>query len=174
MTLIEIESLTREYARHRQALVKRMEEMRAEITAAYKKHLSGVQDSTERVGEAYKALFEAIREAPELFQEPRTLYFSGVRVGFIKAKDRLEWASDEQLARAIEELLPERYASLVKIKREPIEKAVALLGPETLEKLGVTLDVGKDQVLVKAREDDIDKLVSAFVRQVERELPVEG
>jgi phage host-nuclease inhibitor protein Gam len=174
MTLVQIEHLTREYARRRQALVKRMEEMRAEVTAAYKKHLAGVHDTVESVGDAYKALYEALREAPELFQEPRTVYFSGVRVGYIKQRDHLEWPDDDQLAQAIQEQLPDLYPSLVKIERHPIEKSVILLDPETLKKLGVTVDVGKDDILIKVREDDVDKLVGAFVNKVEKELAVEG
>jgi hypothetical protein len=174
MTLVQIESLTREYARQRQALVKRMEEMRAEVTTAYKKHLAGVHDAAERVGDAYKTLFEAIRETPELFQEPRTVYFSGVRVGFIKQRDDLEWQDDELVAQAIEDQLRDLYPSLVKVERHPIKKSLMQLDPEMLKKLGVTFNLGKDDILIKIREDDIDKLVGAFVKKVEQELAIEA
>jgi hypothetical protein len=173
MDLVEIEKLTREFSKQRKALAERMDEMRSEVSTAYKKHLSGVREATERVGEAYKLLFEAVREAPELFQKPRTVYFSGIRVGYIKGKDRLEWLDNEQLAKGIEKEFPDLYPGLVKVVRTPIEKALMALDGDALKRLGVTLDPGRDEILIKAREDDIDKLVAAFINKVEQELPVE-
>jgi hypothetical protein len=169
MTLGEIEKLTREYAKQRGALEEKVAEMQTEIGLVRRRHLEGIKRCIERAGEAHQALFEALSEAPELFQRPKSLLISGILVGYRKERDRFEWIDSEKLADAIKERFPDLYSKVVKVTQRPLEKALMLFDLEVLNELGVTLDVGKDRVIIEASNTEIDKLVEALVREAEEQ-----
>jgi hypothetical protein len=172
MNLAEIERLTREYSKQRAALADKVGEMQTEAAKIRKIYLESIKRAVERAGEAHAALFQAIQEAPELFQKPKSLLLCGITVGYRKAKDRAEWADNEQLAAKIQELFPELYPTLVKVERKPLAKALLLMGEKVLKQLGVTLDRGTDSVIIEADNSEIDRLVEALVREAEQETEV--
>ena len=173
MDLVGIVQLTQEYARLRAALEEKVADLQTEIAKLRRQRLAGIKTAVERAGEAHSLLYEAIAASPELFMRPKSLLLAGVVVGYKKDPDRLEWADDEQLASAIQEQLPEQAKVLIKTIHKPVGKTLKLLDDDTLSKLGVTRDLGRDRVIIHPANSEIDKLVEAFTKEAEAE-PVEA
>lgn len=169
MDLVEIVQLTQEYAKQRAALEEKVADLQTEIAKLRRQRLAGIKTAVERAGEAHTALFEAVSASPELFMQPKSLLLAGVVVGYRKEPDRLEWADNEQVVAAIEEHLPAEAKVLIKTTRVPVIKTLKLLNDDTLKKLGVVRDVGRDRVIIEPANSEIDKLVEAFTREAEAE-----
>lgn len=169
MELVQIVQLTQEYAKLRAALEEKVADLQTEIAKLRRQRLAGIKTAVERAGEAHTLLHEAISASPELFMRPKSLLLAGVVVGYKKDPDRLEWADDEQLAATIQEQLPEQAQVLIRTKRVPVVKTLQLLDDDTLSKLGVTRDVGRDRAIIQPANSEIDKLVEAFTKEAEAE-----
>jgi len=169
MDLVGIVELTQEYAKRRAVLEGKVADLQTEIANLRRQRLPGIKAAVERTGEAHTALFEAIQSSPENFMQPKSLLLADVVVGFKKDPDRLEWADDEQVVAAIEEHLPSEAKVLIKTTRVPVVKTLQLLSDAVLKKLGVTRDKGRDRVIIKPANSEIDKLIEAFTKEAEAE-----
>jgi hypothetical protein len=169
MDLVEIVQLTQEYAKLRAVLEGKVADLQTEIATLRRQGLPGIKTAVECAGEAHTALHEAISASPELFMRPKSLLLAGVVVGYQKDPDRLEWANSEQVVAAIQEHLPTEAKVLIKTTHTPVVKTLQLLDDDTLRKLGVTRDVGRDRVIIQPANSEIDKLVEAFTKEAEAE-----
>lgn len=161
----EIERLTREYAHARRILADRVQELEDKISALKKKVLPLIRASVEATAHRQAKLQAAIEESPRLFKRPRTVILHGIRVGFKKEKGKISWEDDAVVIKRIKKSFPEDWEVYIKVKESPIKDTLAQLSGEVLQKLGVKVTDDTDEVFIKATDSEIDKLVSALLKE---------
>ena len=164
-------------------------EKRAEKFAFEHKHLSGIVTDFEdevaklrkrffprmrtAVAEASKAkqeLFAALTAAPELFESPRTVEFSRIKVGYKKGKGSIDWDDDELLCKRIDKHFDKDQAELlIKTTRKPIYTALEDLEVGDLKKLGCRVEGTSDVIVIKVMDSEIDKVVTALLKNATEE-----
>lgn len=169
MDLHQIEQLTRTYSDERRTLADLVRAFHAEVERAKERYLPGIQSCVARTADAEGALRGALELGPELFQKPRTRTFHGVKVGYQKAKDGLEWDDASLVVARIERARPDDAELLVKVVKNPIKKALEQLADPELAALGVRRVPGEDEILIKPQDAEVDKLVAALLADVEDE-----
>lgn len=167
MTLQEIEKLTKDYADAREALAQRVQGLEDEINTLKRKALPFIRKSVEATAQRKAKLAVAIDESPELFMDPRTVTFHGIKVGLQKGKGKIEWVDDEQVVKLIRKHFPEQADLLIKTTDKPVKKALTQLTVAELKKLGIEVEETGDQVVIKSTDSEIDKLVNALLKDSE-------
>lgn len=169
-TLVKIEESTKQYADSRNALAGEVKTLQDAIEALKRKHLPRIKKLIEAAATKQTALQALVEESPELFTKPRTVIFHGIKVGFEKGKGKMEWNDDDTVIRLIEKNFPDQADVLVKTTKKPVKKALAQLSVAELKKLGVTVEETDDHVVIKSTDSDIDKLVSALLKDDSEDL----
>lgn len=166
ITLAEIETKAKAYADRRALLAERLLALDAALTAVKKTHLKELKRCVALTAETQVDLANAIDRAHHLFDKPKTRILHGIKVGLRKGPGGLDWEDDEDLVRKIEKMFPdddeaERYLI---IKKKPSAEALEDLDGVTLKRLGVAVVPSGNQVVVKAVETDIERLVKALLK----------
>lgn len=112
---------------------------------------------------ANDALREQIHRAPQLFDQPRTRTFHGLKVGFQKSKDSLVIDDDDRCCMLIEKHLPDQADVLVITIKKPAREAMKQLSKSELKRVGARMVDGVDQLVLKPIDGDIEKLMKALV-----------
>ncbi len=166
-TLADIEGLCRRYADEHAALSEIVTELQDEIDAAKRKRLRSIKAAVARTADARSKLATAVEHAPGLFTKPKTLTISGIKVGYRKAKGKIEFDAPDQVVARIRKHFGDRFDDLVSIKETPLKSALAQLSGAELKKLGVTVESDTDEVVVQSTADQVDRLVSALLAEAE-------
>lgn len=165
--LAEIEKLTKAYSLARALLREKVEALNDEIERLKRARLPQIRKAVEQASERQQALYAAIKESPELFERPRTIIFHGIKVGFQKGKGEITWEDKDQVVRLIKKHYPDNYETYIKITEMPVKSALAALSVQELKRLGVTVAETGDDVVIKAADTEIDKLVNALLKDEE-------
>jgi hypothetical protein len=112
---------------------------------------------------AHAALTELLVSAPHLFVKPRSLAVDGVKAGYRKAEDTLDWDDDEVVARRIGALFPAQYDLLVRTQVSLVVDAVAALDAENLRRIGVRTVTGADSHFITVGDNDAEKLTKLVI-----------
>jgi len=163
-TLEDIERLTKDYAEARQVLAERVAALEDELTAAKRRRLAGIRGAKNRAAAAHDRLRAAVESAPELFRRPRTHIFHGVRVGWQKGRGELRWDDPDQVVARIKRFMPDLYDTLVKTRVTPVKSALSRLSVAELRRIGVTVEDSGDQVLIKATDSQLERMVDALLK----------
>lgn len=175
MTLHEIEQLAERYADDRSAVADRVTALQASIEQAKREALPAIRQAVRRATESRDRLYAAIEDAPDLFRKPRTRVLSGVKVGFKKAKGKVEMDDEEKVIARIRAQLPAEQAELLIRVRESVHKpAVYDLTAGDLKRLGIRIADDCDQVVVQPTDGEVDKLVDALLGSDARDLDEEA
>ncbi len=164
-TLQDIESKAATYANARQALADVVASLEDETVALKKKYLPRIKRWVETTKAKEAELHAAIKESPALFIKPRTQIMHGIKVGYRKANGKIEFEDDEQVVKLIRKHFPEQFDMLVKTTEKPIKKGLEQLSATDLKKLGITVEETGDVVLIKDVTTDVDKLVTALLKE---------
>lgn len=164
MSMELIETQTRTYAEARAVLASRVSALHDELEKAKRRSLPGIKRALGAAKAAEEELQATIEAHPELFEKPRSVILHGVRVGYQKAKGTLQWEDDDRVVELIARHHPDLLDTLVKRIEKPIKAALNTLSVGELKKLGVTVIESGDQVLIKAVDSEVDKLVDALLR----------
>ncbi len=113
--------------------------------------------------EAHAWLSDLLIRAPHLFVKPRSLAVDGVKAGYRKAEDTLDWDDDEVVAKRIAALLPQQYDLLVRTKVSLVIDALAALDADDLRKIGVRTVAGADQHYIIVGDNDCEKLAKLVI-----------
>lgn len=167
-TLTEIERLTKDYALARAALREKVEALNEEIERLKRQRLPQIRKLVEQASERQQALHVAIEESPELFKKPRTVIFHGIKVGYQKGRGELVWEDDETVVKLIYKHFPDQADTLIKTIQKPLKTALAQLSVQDLKKIGITVVDTGDEVIIKATDTEIDKLVNALLDEVKK------
>jgi hypothetical protein len=168
-TLSEIEALTKDFSDARNVLVERVQNLNDEIEAAKRRLLPGIKKAVAAVSQKRSVLHSAVEDSADLFVKPRTVVFHGIKVGFQKGKGAIEWDDDAQVVKLIRKHFPDQFDTLVKTTEKPVKGALENLSVQELKWLGVSVSETGDQVVIKATDSSVDKLVKALLKAEEAE-----
>lgn len=166
-TLAEIERLCGEYSVARQTLKESAEELNKEIERLKRKKLPQILKNVEFVSEIQMRLKAAIEESPKIFQKPRTQIFNGIEVGIRKGKGNVVIEDEKQTLRLIHKYYPDEWENYIKVIEKPIKTTLSQLSVVELKKLGITVVETGDEVVIKAKDSEIDRLVNLLLKDVE-------
>lgn len=162
-TMSDIEVLTKKYAEARQKVVDRVTAINEEMEAVKRKHMRFLKNDVSGAKEQQSHLENGLNQARELFKNPKSQIFSGIKVGIRKKVGKLGWDDDEKVCQRIEKNFPKQYDTLVKTTVKPIDKAIKTLKADDLLKLGITLGKDSDEIFVAPVDSEVDKLVKALL-----------
>jgi hypothetical protein len=169
-TLNEIEQLSKTFAAHRNELADVVGALTEAIEALKRKHLPVIKRRVEAAAEARAALKAALEDSAGLFVKPRTLILHGIKVGFQKGKGKIEWEDADQVVKLIKKHFPEQADVLILTKEKPAKEALEQLTAAELKKLGIEVADSGDVVVIKDTASDIDKLVTALLKDAAEEV----
>jgi hypothetical protein len=167
--LADIEQLTRIYADAHDRLASRVAELQDDIEATKRRRLAGIKNAVRSASEARDQLHAAIAAQPELFERPRSLVLSGIRVGYQKAPGKLVFDAPDKVVALIRKHFPDQADVLIRQKEEPVRKALGQLSVADLKRIGVSVEETGDQIIIKPTDDAVDKLVSALLAEAEED-----
>lgn len=161
----DIEKITKEYADEREKLTDRIRNLEDEINQLKRKRLPVIKATVQHVMEKQEVLKAALEAAAPLFENPRTVVFHGIKVGFQKAKGKLAWTDDALVVKLIKKHFPDQVDILIKTTEKPSKDALKNLSAADLKKIGVTVNETGDQVVIKSTDSEIDKFVESLLKE---------
>lgn len=138
-------------------------EIKAVIAPIMARYKATLDEYAAAEAEAYAALDLMLLSAPSLFTKPRSLTVDGVRCGYIRAADSVDWTDDAEVAARIKNLKPELAATLIRTQESIIIDAIAALDPKTLAVLGVRTIGGVDNRFITVGDNDVEKLAKLII-----------
>jgi len=166
--LNEIEKLTNEFSEANDNLTLIKRELGSEVEAVKARYFKKIKDSAEAVLLRKSELEEAIKSSRNLFNKPKTMVLSGIRVGFQKTKDKIIWDDEQQVIQLIEKKMDREVAEmLIKTEKKPIKESLLKLSEAELKRIACRIDKGEDKVLIKSIDSEIDKFVSSLMKECE-------
>jgi hypothetical protein len=163
-TWADLDTLTKAYADRRALLADRLTALDADLNAVKRTHMKELKRHVALTAECQTALASAIDDAPELFEKPKTRILHGIKIGFRKGKGKIEWEDDAQLVALIKKKFPDFVDDLIITTEVPSATGLQDLDAAELRKLGVTVEEAGEQVVVKAVESDVEKLVKLLLK----------
>jgi hypothetical protein len=143
-------------------------ELAAAVAPIAEKHRAGIDEAAQARAEADAALDALLKASPSLFISPRSMTVDGVKCGYRKEEDSLDWGDEDLVIKRIEDLHPELYDLLVREKKTLVADALAQLEPRQLAHIGVHLISGADRSFISIGDSDVDKLVKAILADAQR------
>lgn len=136
----------------------------------YQAHRTGIDAAAADEAEAYAWLLALVEESPGEFKRPRSLLVDGVKVGYRKEQDGLDYDSEEAvIARifALDEFSALAQA-LVRIERHLNIEALETLEAGQRRLLGIRTVTGADQPFISFADTDVEKLVKAILADAQK------
>ncbi len=181
-TMIEIrEAAQRLAAAHRLSIAcasSLSHDLNEAITPIYKRHVGALDAAAAEEAEARAELQQLIDAAPQLFQRPRSIQIDGVKCGFRKDADGLDFDDEDAVIKRIRALpdLADMSAVLVRTVDALNINALDSLDGNQLRRIGVRRVSGIDQSFISFVDSEVDKLTKSLAsdaakRQGEEEAP---
>jgi hypothetical protein len=169
-SLAEIETATKEYSERRRQLADLIHDLETQMAVLKRKALPSIRRALDRAIEYQDNLRTLIQENPEKFTKPKTRTWHGVKVGFQKSKGTIKWTDKGAVIKLIKKHFPDQVDILIKTTEDPVKTSLSQLSAADLKKLGVTVVEAGDEIVIKAMDSEIDKIVNALL---EENLPAE-
>lgn len=139
------------------------DEIRAAIAPIVARHRAGLDAAAEEEARAHEALQQLLAVAPHLFVKPRTITVNGVRAGYRKAEDTLDWVDEAAVIARIRSLLPDQADILIRTEESLVIDALARLDAKALRSIGVATITGVDQPVITIGDADVEKLAKTLL-----------
>jgi hypothetical protein len=166
--LNELETLAKDFSSANYSLTELKKELSSEIEEVRITYYKKIKTSVEKVMSKKSELEHAILANKHLFEKPRTMIISGVRLGFQKSKDKISWDDDRRVVELIEKKMDaDIAAALLKTEKKPVRETISKLSECDLRKIGCRIEKGTDRVLIKTLDSEIDKFVSSLMKETE-------
>lgn len=150
----------------------------AAITPLYWQHHAGLDAAAEEEAAAKADLQKLLDAAPQLFSRPRSSTVDGVKFGYRKQEDALDWDDEASVITRIRALpeLADLAAVLVRTEEALNIGSLTELTAAQQRKIGVRRISGIDQSFISFGDSDVEKMVKAILadaakRQGEDEAP---
>ncbi|MCS4503868.1 host-nuclease inhibitor Gam family protein [Arhodomonas aquaeolei] len=164
-----VEARAEEYAAARDELAGHVQSLERRIENIKREALPQIREAVRNTSEAHDRLRAAVETHPDLWTgKRRTVVIAGVRVGMQKGKGKLSWDDAGQVVKLIRKHFPDQAEAMIRVKEEPIRKALGELSVAELRKVGVTVEDTEDQVVIKPTDSEVDKLVDKLLQDAER------
>lgn len=141
--------------------------LNAEVKAA----IAPILDSYRQTIDTYAAaeakahadLNDALRVAPNLFKKPRSLAVDGIRCGYLKAPDSLDWDDEADVIARIKALRPDLAPILIRSRESLIVDALPGVDDKNLVSFGIRTVTGVDQHFITIGDNDAEKLTKVVI-----------
>jgi hypothetical protein len=170
MSMQHIESLAREHAAARVVLRDRVQALNDEIETLKRRRLPGIRSALAEAQATKDELAVMLNDSRELFERKRTQIFHGIKVGIVKGKGVVSWASASKVVELIKRHLADQADVLIKTEEKPVKSAIANLPSVDLKRIGCTISDTGDQVYIAPTDSEIDKIVDALLKDSKTEL----
>lgn len=164
VTLADIELAARELAQARDILAAESAALETEIEAAKNRRLPRLKKLVEITTESETRLHELIEGAPELFEQPRTIVFHGLKIGFEKSRERVEISDEDRTVELIERHLSALASVLISVRKAPNKGALRELPDADLKRIGCAVESSGDVVVIRRAESEVEKTISALIK----------
>lgn len=169
-TLATVELAAKQFAADRSELAAAVQTLETQLQFLKSAAMAGIKRRVEKAAESKVALANLVDANRQLFTSPRTIVFHGIKVGLRKGAGGIDWDDDAKVVARIEKLFPKSQAELlIKTTKKPIAKALEDLDVSDLKKLGCTIEDTTDQVVIKPVDGDVEKLVTALLKDAVEE-----
>lgn len=148
------------------------------IKPVYERHRSGIDIAVADEALKLAELQQLIDQAPNLFEKPRSLSIDGVRLGYRKQEDGVDFDSEGAVIQRIRALpdLAELAQVLIRTEEHLNLGAIDLLNANQRRRVGIRSVTGADQSFITLTDTDVKKLAKAIMsdaakRQGEEDAP---
>lgn len=117
---------------------------------------------------ALKALDDLLIAAPNLFIKPRSLEVDGVKSGYKKEPDALDWDSDAEVIARIKALRADLAPVLIRTSESLVIDALAQCDADLLRLLGIRTISGADRRYIVINDNDAEKLAKIVIKDAQR------
>lgn len=163
-SLADLETATKKYSDRRGLLALKVERLHTKIEELKRQYLPDIKRLAEETANSKNELAALIDDSRSLFVKPRSIIIAGIKVGLQKGKGGLEYDDESTVIRLIRKHLPaDQHELLIKTIEKVVKKALSELDVTTLKKIGVTVHGTGDEILIKAVDSDVDKIVTALL-----------
>ncbi len=157
-----VEDNCRFYADARAELRAVMTAMQAEVREVGERFRDRMQAALDQAVNARALLESTVKREAALFGEPRTRQFHGVKVGFRKLPGKIVFDDEARVIARVRDQLPELEPALIQVEESVRKNAVIGLDAKQLAAIGVSLVDAGDELVLKAADTDLDKLIKAL------------
>lgn len=181
VTITEIRAAAQRLADAHRESVSRAKAVEGAISAAippiYEQHRAGLDTAAEEEAAAKADLQRLVDAAPQLFSKPRSIAVDGVKCGYRKGEDTLDWDDEAAVITRLRALdLLALNPVLVRTEESINVAALAELDGNELRRAGVRRIPGVDQSFISFTDSDVEKMVKAILadatkRQGDEEAP---
>lgn len=117
---------------------------------------------------ALKTLDDLLMAAPNLFVRPRSLEVDGVKSGYKKEPDTLDWDSDAEVIARIKALRADLAPVLIRTSESLVIDALAQCDADLLRLLGIRTITGADRRYIVINDNDAEKLAKIVIKDAQR------
>ncbi len=136
----------------------------------YQAHRAGIDAAAADEAEAYAELLALVETSPGQFKRPRSLVVDGVKTGYRKEQDSLDFDSEAAVIDrifALEEFV-DLAQVLVRTERHLNIDALETLEARQRRVLGIRRVFGADQPFISFSDTDVEKLVKAILADAQK------
>jgi arsenate reductase-like glutaredoxin family protein len=166
----EIQTKAKAHADARARLAEIVTTMQDGIEAIKRKNMPRLKGAVNKAVETSEELRALIEQNPDLFTRPKSVVFHGIKLGYQKAKGKIEFDDPEKVIKLIRKHYPELADPLISTTEKPSKDALNNLAAEQLKKIGVTVTSDTDVVFIRPTDGEVDELVNALLKGVEEEV----
>jgi hypothetical protein len=163
MDLSIIERKTKSFSAARGELVDLLTELNRDIENLKNSRLKEIKAAVSKTAEKRGELATAIEDGRQLFDDPRTVIFHGVKVGMTKERGGVVVINPNNTVKLIEKLFPDKADVLIKTTKKPLKKALGQLTVVDLKKIGCEVGQTGDVVVISAVDSEVEKTVSKML-----------
>lgn len=138
-------------------------ELNAAVSPIYTAHRAGLDAAAEEEATAKAILQDLIDGAPQLFSRPRSILVDGVKSGYRKAEDQLDWDDESTVISKIRALALDTESVIIRTVESINVAALDELDGNDLRRIGVRRIPGVDQSFISFTDTDVEKLVKAIM-----------
>jgi hypothetical protein len=168
-TMQEIEKLMERFGALRDALAGAALAQDEEIAECEKRHAPRLRRLTKDFQAAHEAVVDAVRAAPDLFAQKRSVVLHGIRAGWQKGKGALEWDDDADVVARIERHFADQADELIRVSKKPVRAALNELSTHDLRRLGITVEETGDEPFARLAEKEAARLIRALLRKAAKD-----
>jgi hypothetical protein len=163
--ILAVDVAARKYADARDVLSRHLDDFDSELKILRRKHLSGIKQAAGVAAQRKSELNSVIIEARAAFDDPKTQVLHGIKVGYEKGKGRVTFDDEGSVITRIDRMFGTEAEQYLIISWRPSKAALVTLDAAILKRLGVSIEDGGDQVVIRATGTDIDKLVAKILEE---------
>lgn len=170
-TLAQIEEQTRRYAAAQDVLAGVLGTLREQIRTLERRHRPRLKNAVDLASRARAELAATVEAAPELFTQPRTHVFHGVKVGLQRGRGGLVCDDPDAVVARIHAEFGDAAPAFLRVKEAPDLKMLTQLTPEELARLGCRWEDARDTVVIRPTDTDLEKSARALLESPETAEP---